>query len=610
MTAKKLFLFCILLLCQMIFAQHDTIAVKEVTVSDVQLKNFSRTQSVSVLSDSIIERNAASLTSLLNYNSVVYFKENGLGMVSSPSFRGTTAQQTAVIWNGININSQFNGQTDFNTISSRDFDNITVRAGGGSSIYGSSAIGGSIHLNNTLRFRNEFSNELQTSYGSFNTFGANYKISASNEKVSTQVGISRNSSENDYEFLDKKNKHNENGQFYNTSINADFGYKINDANYLKLYTQTFEAERHFSGTIASKSKSKYQDLNSRNLLEWDHFFTNWTSKVKVAFLNEKYKYFEDAKAELFETARSETAIVKYDVAYNFNAKIALNAVVDYTQTKGIGEKIGENQHEIGAASVLLKHQVLKRFSYEASVRKELTDNYKSPVLFAVGTQWDVLKNYSVLLNVSRNFRIPTFNDLYWMGLGNANLKPENSYQAEIGQQLKFKDFFFSATVYYIDISDLIQWAPNETNGNFTPENVAKVKSYGAEILLNASKKIGNNKFNFISNYAYTVSEDQQTNEQLIYVPNHKWNANVAYSYKKLTLNFQYLFNGQVFTPSQKYHTVKSYEVCNAGIDYDFGKTNTYRIGFQARNVLNENYQSVLQRPMPGRNYTMNLTIKF
>jgi iron complex outermembrane receptor protein len=280
MTAKKLFLFCVLLLCQMTFAQNDIIAIAEVNVSDVPLKNFSHTQSVTVLNDSILERNGTSLTTLLNYNSVLYFKENGLGMVASPAFRGTTAQQTAVIWNGININSQFNGQTDFNTISSQDFDNVTVRAGGGSSIYGSSAIGGSIHLNNTLHFGNEFRNEFQTSYGSFNTFGANYKLSASNEKVSLQAGISMNSSENDYEFLDKKNRYNENGQFYNTSYNADFGYKIDDTNYLKLYSQTFEGERHFSGTIASKSKSKYQDLNSRNLLEWDHLFNQWTSKLK------------------------------------------------------------------------------------------------------------------------------------------------------------------------------------------------------------------------------------------------------------------------------------------------------------------------------------------
>jgi len=189
-------------------------------------------------------------------------------MVSSPSFRGTTAQQTAVVWNGININSQLNGQTDFNTITTRDFNAIAVRAGGGSSIYGSSAIGGSIHLNNTINFKEHFSNSLRLNYGSFNTFGGNYKLDVSNGKFSAQVSISRNSSDNDYEYVDSNDK-NLNGQYYTTSINAAVGYKIDENNFLKLYSQVFDGERHFSLIFPSEIPTKYQDQNTRNLLEWD-----------------------------------------------------------------------------------------------------------------------------------------------------------------------------------------------------------------------------------------------------------------------------------------------------------------------------------------------------
>jgi len=610
MTAKKLFLFWILLLCQLVCAQQDSIVrLKEVTVSDFQLKNFSRTQSVAVLNDSIIEKNATSLTTLLNYNSAIYFKENGLGMVSSPSFRGTTAQQTAVIWNGININSQLNGQTDFNTITSWDFDEITVRAGGGSVVYGSSAIGGSVHLNNILGFKSTVENTLQLGYGSYNTFGGHYKILAANEKTSVNASISRNSSENDYRYPGMA-KYNENGQYYNTSVNANFGYKISDSHYLKLYSQLFEGERHFSGTLAAKSKSKYQDLNTRNLLEWDAFFNKWTSRLKVAFVGEQYKYFENAKTTLFETSKAETFISKYDLNYTINKKLSVNAIVDYTKTKGTGIQIGQNTREIGSVALLAKHQVLKQFGYEASVRKELTDNYKSPLLFALGTHLDLTKNYSLLLNGSRNFRIPTFNDLYWDNLGNPDLKPENSYQAEIGQQLKFKNVFISATAYYNDIRDMIQWTPNTTNGNFTPGNVAKVKSYGAELVLNWQAKLDNHIFDFRSGYSYTISKDEETDRQLIYVPQHKANASVAYSYKRWAINGQFLFNGFVYTPSQKYNTVEEYLVSNVGTNYTFGNKITYKLGFRVLNIFNEDYQSVLQRPMPGTNYAINLIFKF
>ena len=172
MTLRKIFLLPLLLLCLFTSAQNDTIAqLDEVIISDTQLKDFSNTQSVQKLNDSVINRNASSLTSLLQYNTVIYFKENGLGMVSSPSFRGTTAQQTAVLWNGININSQLNGQTDFNVLNTRDFGSISVKAGGGSVAYGSSAIGGTIHLNNDLAFGDRFANTLRLDYGSYNTLG-------------------------------------------------------------------------------------------------------------------------------------------------------------------------------------------------------------------------------------------------------------------------------------------------------------------------------------------------------------------------------------------------------------------------------------------------------
>ena len=138
----------------LVLSQNDTIVLKDVQVSDKYLKKNTSSQNLIKLNDSILDNNKPSLTNLLNNNSSIYFKQNGYGMVSSPSFRGTTAQQTAVVWNGININSQLTGQTDFNTISTRNFDNVVLKAGGGSTIYGTSAIGGTVHLNNELIFKN------------------------------------------------------------------------------------------------------------------------------------------------------------------------------------------------------------------------------------------------------------------------------------------------------------------------------------------------------------------------------------------------------------------------------------------------------------------------
>ena len=610
MTLKRCFAFCLLLLCQIISAQQDTTIVKldEVLISDAQLNKFSNSQSVLKLTDSVIANNKTSLTTLLNYNSVIYFKENGLGMVSSPSFRGTTASQTAVIWNGININSQLNGQTDFNTISAKDFNSIAIRGGGGSAVYGSSAIGGSIHLNTDLSFVNKFNNTLQVNYGSFNTVGLNYKMQISTAKFSTQVSISRNSSENDYAYLNT-NKKNENGQFYNTSLNVNLGYKIDSKNVLKLYSYLFDGERHFSGTLAAPSKSKYIDLNARNLLEWIGSYNQFTSKLKMAFLSEKYKYFENATTSIFTYGEAKTATAKYDLSYQINSKLELNSILDYTQTQGNGSDIGEDTRQIGSGVLLLKHRPFAKFLYEIAVRKEITNIYNTPVLFSIGTIYSPFSFYKLKLNGSRNYRIPTFNDLYWQGSGNPDLKPESSYQLEIGHAFAFKNISFSITNYYIKIQDLLQWSPG-VDGNWRPNNVGKVATYGAEIILNYTKNIGKNKFDLTTTYAYTVSEDEVKKKQLIYVPYHKFTASLAYSFENFTAHSQYLYSGEVFTSSDNFYSLDDYLVSNVGVDYQFGKKKFLQLGLYVLNVFNESYQNVSMRPMPGRNYTINLTFNF
>lgn len=609
MACKKIILPFVILLCQLMLAQNDTVyRLQEVIVSDMQLRDFSGTQSTQRLNDSVIGTNGTSLTSLLQYNTVIYFKENGLGMVSSPSFRGTTASQTAVIWNGININSQLNGQTDFNIINTRDFNYVRARAGGGSVIYGSSAIGGSIHLDNELTFGNKLRNELRLDYGSFNTFGANYNLKASSEKLSADVSISRNSSDNDYDYPGWDIK-NENGQYYNTSVNAAFAYKLNEKNYLKLYSYVYDGERHFSGTLAAQSRSKYDDTNTRNLLEWTGYYNRFTSRVKAAYLQEQYRYYENHENENYTFGKVKTFIGKYDLAYDVSDNIKLNAIIDYTQNSGEGSDIISEKRDIGSGSLLMKHQVTSKIRYELGIRKEITNAYESPLLFSAGTAIDAASFYTIKINASRNFRIPTFNDLYWQGTGNPNLKPESSYQAELGNVFHFDNLTFTITGYYIKLQDMLRWVPS-TGGIWRPENVDKVNTYGLESTLNWKKKIGGGQLEFNGTYAYTISREDGKTEQLIYVPLHKATATIAYGYKGFSGYYRHLFNGEVFTSSDNTYDLDAFNVSGIGAEYNFKILSGLALGAQVNNLWNEEYQNVIMRPMPGRYYNMYLNFKF
>jgi len=584
--------------------QLDEVVLK----SDKFLKTFSNTQSITTLKDTVLSRSAPSLTQLLNYNSNIYFKENGLGMVSSPSFRGTTAQQTVVAWNGININSQFNGQTDFNTINIRNFDAVSVRSGGGSVLYGSGAIGGSIHLNNDIAFNEGFKHSIYANYGSFNTLDLGVKSGFSSKKISAEIAISRSSSDNDYDYVDS-DKTNLNGAFYNQSVSANFGYKVNAKNVIKLYSYLYDGEREFSFIFPSETPTKYQDLNSRNMLEWNGLYGKFISTLKLAYLTEHYKYFANSNSDIYSFGEAKTLIGKYDLSYRVFKDAMLQGVVDITNTSGEGSSIGESKRTISSFSLLYKQEI-NSFLYEAALRKEITSNYDSPLLYSLGLQYKFGENYTVNVNGSKNFRIPTYNDLYWEGSGNTNLKPETSNQVEMGHQLDFKNVSFSATGFYNDIKDMIRWLP--AGSNWQPVNTDHVETYGLESTLDLKYHLKEHQFAIGGTYAYTVSKNKETDLQLIYVPKHKGTATFNYQYNRAAFYYQTLYVGEVFTLSDNNpkYILDAYLVSNIGLSYALGKEKQFTLGAQIKNMYNENYQSVANRFMPGINYNFYLNFNF
>lgn len=609
MTIKNWAFLLMLFLSALCVAQHDSItSLEPVVIADNVLKKFSNSQHISILNDSVLSKNQSNLTSLLNFNSTIYFKENGLGMVSSPSFRGTTAQQTAVIWNGININSQLNGQTDFNTIITSNYNAVAVRSGGGSVIYGSSAVGGSVHLNNELLFKKQFSNTITVNYGSFNTLNLNFSTLFSTKKIVLNASFLKIKSDNDYEYLNTDLK-NQNGAFNNSSFNFNFAYQFDSRNQLKFYNQWFSSNRNFSGTLAADSKSNYIDFNTRSLIEWVSSQKKYTSVVKFAYLTESYKYFEDKNFDVFSDGKAQNYISRYDINFKATSKITINSIIDYTITAANGTNILQKQRNVFSGLVLMKHQIFANLLYEVGIRKEINSNYKSPTLYSAGLAYRPFYWYSLRANASKNFRVPTFNDLYWLGQGNSNLQPEISNQVEVGTDFLYKGLSLSTTAYIIKTDNMIQWSPN-SSGVWSPNNVKNAISKGIEINAGFDTQYKNNHLVLNSNYSYTQAEDVNIKKQLIYVPFHKVTFSSSYSYKNFGVFYQFMFNGKVFTSSDNENFLKSYKVSNVGVDVTFKKLQSIKLSFQINNIFNQYYQNVAIRPMPGRNFNVISNFKF
>jgi iron complex outermembrane receptor protein len=581
----------------------------EVVITNKLLSDFSIGQKTLKLKDSVLQQNPASLTDLLNFNTGIYFNQNGYGMVSSPAFRGTTAQQTAVVWNGININSQFNGQADFNTMLNPTMQQINIQSGGGSVIYGTSAIGGSIHLESKLKFNNKSKHFLQTNYGSFNTLDARYQWQYASDKWSFNFGLQRNTSDNDFP-IQQSDRKNINGRFNNNAIGLDVAHQINAKHQLKFFSWWFLGDRNLSVIRPSDTKSAYHNQDLRSLVEWEYNYNKWRSSLKVGYLNEEFRFTQNINREDDFTANvAETFLTRYHLQYE-KEKWVFTGLIDANTAKASGDDLQEDRRDVAAFAFLAKHKINLKLTLQASLRQEVSNLYNSPILYSLGADYHISKHYEMKFHTSRNFRIPTFNDLFWGSSGNSALLPESAYQVEWGHHISLNNFHFSATGFYNHIGDMIRWIPNE-NAVWQPENVDKVRTYGAEIETGYAYKWQAHQLKWNANYAYTVSENRETGFQLRYVPFHKITSALAYSWKRWAADTQIIHVGEVFTRSNNAAeaTISAYTLQHFGFRYQLlSKSPKINIGVRVYNLWDTEFEGVENRPMPGRYFQFQFSL--
>ncbi|RRO18803.1 TonB-dependent receptor plug domain-containing protein [Flavobacteriaceae bacterium 14752] len=593
------------------WAQNTDVEILDtVYLTDQQLRSFNTGQQQIHISDSIIYSQSFSLTDILQRESHIYFKQNGYGMVSSASFRGTTASQTAVVWNGININSALTGQADFNTLLSANFSSIDIKAGGGSVLYGSGAIGGSVHLNQDLPQRIEEEHELQTGYGSFNTFESRYHYQNQWENFKLKLAYARRQSDNDFD-IPEQNRNNLNGQFEMNSIDATVALDLSKHHQLQYFGNYSFGERHFSLLRLSDPKTKFDNADTRNMLAWQSQWKNMQSKLKLAHLTENFTFYDNLDRDTSSSSSVNTNWLQYEFWIEWQ-KIKMNAVLNYQSTTAEGNQLENAQRDVAGVSFLFQHQLFKNFEYEITLRQDINDDFENPFLMSLGAVYEIQSYWKWRWHASKNYRLPGFNDLFWVNGGNTDLNPEIAYQTEFGTALNFKRLNFSVTGFYNDISDMIRWLP-DSNGIWRPENTQAVNTYGVEASTAYKYKLATGQqINLKTQYSYTVSENQATGNQLIYVPFHQANANLAYLNRKWSVDLNWMYNGAVFTRTDNNpnHQVEDYQLFDVQFSWRFPQFLNSKLSLRALNILDLAYEAVDNRPMPGRSFSINLITQF
>ncbi len=601
-----------------IYYRLDQIVIQ----ANKRLSKTSKAYKLLKLNDSVIVNNLESFTSLLRFNSPIYFREFGQGGTSSPSFRGTSASNTAVIWNGININSINNGQTSFNSLTVGLYDELDVRSGGGSIEFGSGAIGGTIHLNDVLDFleKNKLKHLINTTFSSFSTINTLYKVKYSSSNYALNFGVSYNRSENNYPFVNSEFR-NTNGAYENYLIDFSNGYKLTDNFLLQFYTTYYHGDRLFSGELPNPTAAndKYIDINQRNLLSLRYSLKNLKIETRLAYLYDEYCFFDDKESDVFSFGRSDRFFSDATIDYTFkkiNATLTSNT--RWERVKGETDRIEYQFRTEVSQSFIFDHKIAYNFSYDIKIREDYNSDFNVPLSYAVGLKWKPFRSFFIRANNSKNYRVPTFNDLFWPGQGNPNLIPETSHQGELGIGFSTKNLFIDLAYFIIDAKNRIVWTPNgdpNRPGVWTPINLSKSLNQGIELSANIKYNAFKNfKTNLLLNYVYVNAKNTDREELLPFVPKHIANVNFSVSRSRWSLFYQQLFNDKIFTTESNSPNfiVDSFFVSNIGINYKLlqNKKQNLGIGIKVNNLLNTDYEIVQNRPMPGVNYNLNINYKF
>jgi len=599
------------------------VKLHEVTITNTRLQAYATghfIQSVdSVTSRYAVVSNAAELLRKFGYG---HIRSYGVGGVTTPSFRGTGASHTAILWNGINIISPLNGQSDLSLVPVTFIDDVQLQSGGSASLYGSGAIGGTIQFNNKAVFKQGFNVSLTENAGSFKTFFHGLSASWSKDRWISSTKIFQTTAENNFSYISNntatpeklKREHNAVGQHGVLQQNY---YQVNTNNLLsfRFWYQDNHYEVPNPSTVNRAGTATQRDQFFRSMVAWNHDYEKGHLFVQSAHVHHLLDY-RDPSINLISPATFDSFINTFENTIVASEDLEWTSGLNYTyeSSKSSDLQYGGPQRNRIALYSALKHQP-GRWSNVLSARQEVVNGKLTPFAPSFGTDFIVNKNFSLFGSVSRNYRIPTFNDLYWSDAsarGNAALKMETSWSEEVGAKVKIIHLKGQLALFSNQVTDMIYWVQDA--GIWTPKNVRNVWGRGLESTGTFTKPIGKVATEVTARYSYTLSTDE-TGNQLMYTPRHESGVTCRVTWSSWNLSFTNNYTGSQYTDDSNASTasslLKSYDIVNVWMSKDL-RFNKIFIVLMAEMNNAFDQQTTVRRgyPLPGRNFKAGLTIRF
>ena len=603
--------------------------------------------------------NTHSVADALRYFSGIQLKDyGGVGGIKTVNIRSMGTHHLGISYDGVQLGNAQNGQIDLGQFSLDNVEEITLYNGQKSAIFQPASDFGnagaiyirtkapdfSIH-NYRLKFK--------TQYGSSDMFRFStlweQKLS---ETVSSSVSAGFLTASGKYKFRYERRYPNgetawdttavrQNGDIHAERIEANLFGRLEQGGW-QVKGYLYNSARGIPGAIVNnvwRRGERQQDLNTfvqaafdknvgngfstRWLAKYAYYNTHYVNKDSTQLpVDNRYKQqeFYLSTANVLELLPNWSASLSYDFKWNkLNADtynfafptrlsnlVSLATAVDYKHLKAQGS-------------------VLATFIHDKTHHGSHSLSKLTPALFVnlypfQGTF------FSMRAYVKKSFRMPTFNDLYYTDMGNANLVPESALQYDAGFALnkhfehgviRHAEMHFDA--YYNTVHDKIVAYPKGQQFRWTMLNLGKVHIKGIDVEAEADFQIGKDLVATVrAQYTYqdardvTDPADSYYNDQIPYIPWHSGSAIVGLSYKNWDLNYSFIYAGERYDEQENilYNHMEPWYTSDLSLRYQFTIHNSqFTIMADVNNLLDQDYEVIVNYPMPGRNYAVTLSVE-
>ena len=618
--------------------------------------------------------NAHTVADALRFMSGVQLKDyGGIGGLKTVNLRSLGSQHVGIYYDGIELGNAQNGVIDLGQFSLDNIEEVSVYQGQRSAIMQTAsdfANAGSVYIKTTShlgkRSRRERGNEATKSHylktkiqsGSSNLL----RLSALFERNITQkILLSANaeclSTNGKYDFRYRRRNHDgsiaydttatrQNGDVQALRVEVNLYGNIENGHWqAKAYT--YHSSRGIPGAIVNnvwRRGERQSDDNTfvqgtwqkdvnpiytlRAMAKYANYRTHYLNKDTTQMMVDNTYRQQEAYLSLvnvFEIAPWWSVSLSDDMRWN-NLDADMPLFVHPTRwsiLSSLATAMDLNKVQLQGSIVFSQY-----LDKTQSGSQKQSINSWTPALFASYRPFDILQISGF---IKKSYRMPTFNDLYYTNIGNAFLRPESAIQYDLGVRVfgKAKLGFngnealtgsLEAHLYHNSVHDKIVAYPKGQQFRWTMLNLGRVHIEGIDVQAQGSwMALKDLRLSSRLQYTYQRARDvtdkatSYYGDQIPYTPWHSGSATLMADYKAWDLAYNFVYTGERYCQQENilYNHVEPWYTSDIHLSWRHTFERTIcKATLEVNNLFDQQYDVIINYPMPGRNFNVTIQCEF